>query len=93
MIIANCIDPRFAISALVKESSLETLKNVMSILIHHERYLNQSTLPEKQQFSLKRKSLFDILASSEIKSTSDIADIDVIENEIFIYKSEVRLVT
>ena len=91
MIIANCVDPRFATKALVKQSLLEILKKVMKIVIHHERDLYPPPTSVKLNLPLKRKSLFDNLPRSEAARVSDV-DIEVIENEIFIFKSECRLV-
>ena len=92
MIIANCIDPRFALFALGKQNAVVLLEKTMGIVLDNEHHLNTPTTQTVKKVRVEKgKGLFDNLHCSSVAGASNI-DIDVIENELFVFKSEVKLV-
>ena len=92
MIIANCIDPRFALFALGKQNAVVLLKKTMGIVLDNEHHLNTPTTQTVKKVRIEKgKGLFDNLHCSSVACASKI-DINVIENELFVFKSEVKLV-
>ena len=64
----------------------------MGIVLDHEHHLNTPTTQTVKKVLIeKRKGLFDYLPCSAVAGASKI-DIDVIENELLVFKSEVKLV-